>query len=417
MSESDAPDFMQTHPLGESHEGKLLNDLRTIAQDPTQHGMLRLHMSRLQESNRGVDGCRAAETAFDEMTRMRAARLYRLRNADMMVMYEPSQVDLAEKCLMKLLRLWGADPLLVKFKADPRKNKLTSWFDMAQDFPKLMAFAEKQVGDETPVGKSLEELVAEYEIIKTKAERGVPMTPLGLGRAEESLARVDLSSFTRRQAVCAFVEDGKPEPVFTEVFVSIADLRETLMPGTDFGANPWLFQRMTQTLDRRVMSQMSRKEDKSLLRDGFSVNLNVATLLSEEFLTFDDNFAPSSGDIVLEIRLEDIFSDLSAFTFARDFVHERGYRICVDGVTFKTYPYADSNRLGVAYSKLMWSPDMAAIMGTERAQQFKDLIRERRRGRTILSRCDSDAAVRIGSQLGITLFQGRHLDTLMREKQ
>jgi len=417
MSESDAPDFMQTHPLGESHEGKLLNDLRTIAQDPTQHGMLRLHMSRLQESNRGVDGCRAAETAFDEMTRMRAARLYRLRNADMMVMYEPSQVDLAEKCLMKLLRLWGADPLLVKFKADPRKNKLTSWFDMAQDFPKLMAFAEKQVGDETPVGKSLEELVAEYEIVKTKAERGVPMTPLGLGRAEESLARVDLSSFTRRQAVCAFVEDGKPEPVFTEVFVSIADLRETLMPGTDFGANPWLFQRMTQTLDRRVMSQMSRKEDKSLLRDGFSVNLNVATLLSEEFLTFDDNFAPSSGDIVLEIRLEDIFSDLSAFTFARDFVHERGYRICVDGVTFKTYPYADSNRLGVAYSKLMWSPDMAAIMGTERAQQFKDLIRERRRGRTILSRCDSDAAVRIGSQLGITLFQGRHLDTLMREKQ
>jgi len=334
-----------------------------------------------------------------------------------MVMYEPGQADVVEKCVMKLLRLWGADPLLVKFKADPHKNKLTSWYDMSQDFPKLMAFAEKQVGEETKVGKTLPELVAEREIAKANTERGVPMTPLGLGRAEESLARVDLSSFTRRQAVCAFVEDGKPESVFTEVFVSIADLRETLMPGTDFGANPWLFQRMTQTLDRRVMSQMSRKEDKSLLREGFSVNLNVATLLSEEFLTFDDNFAPSSGDIVLEIRLEDIFSDLSAFTFARDFVHERGYRICIDGVTFRTYPYADSNRLGVAYSKLMWSPDMAAIMGTERAQQFKDLIRERRRGRTILSRCDSDASVRIGNQLGITLFQGRHIDTLLREKQ
>lgn len=416
MAESDAPDFMLTHPLGESHEGKLLHDLRAIATDPTQHGMLRLHISRLQDSNRGVDGCRAAETAFDEMVRMRSARLYRLRNADLMVMYEPSQADVAEKCLMKLLRLWGADPLLVKFKADPRKNKLTSWFDMAQDFQKLLSFAEKQVGEETPVGKSLAELVAEHEVARASNERGQPMTPLGLGRAEEALARVDLSSFTRRQAVCAFVEDGKPEPIFTEVFVSIADLRETLMPGTDFSGNPWLFQRMTQTLDRRVMSQMSRKEDKSLLRDGFSVNLNVATLLSEEFLTFDDNFAPSSGDIVLEVRLEDIFADLNAFTFARDFVHERGYRICIDGVTFKTYPYADSNRLGVAYSKLMWTPDMAAIMGTDRAQKFKDLIRERRRGRTILSRCDSDAAVRIGNQLGITLYQGRHLDTLLREK-
>lgn len=416
MAESDAPNFMLTHPLGESHEGRFLHDLRAISQSPTDHGLLRLYISRLQASNRDAQGARAAETAFDELMRMRSVRLYHLRNTDLMVMYEPTQVDGVEKCLMKLLRLWGADPLLVRFKADPRKNKLASWYDMAEDFPKVMNFAERQVGEQTAAGKTLAELVAEREVAKANTERGVPMTPIGLGRAEESLARVDLSSFTRRQAICAFVEDGKPEPVFTEVFVSIADLRETVMPGTDFAANPWLFQRMTQTLDRRVMSQMSRKEDKSLLRDGFSVNLNVATLLSEEFLTFDDNFAPSSGDIVLEVRLEDIFSDLSAFTFARDFVHERGYRICIDGVTFRTYPYADSNRLGVAYSKLMWSPDMAAMMGTERAQKFKDMIRERRRGRTILSRCDNDAAVRIGSQLGITLFQGRHLDTVLREK-
>jgi hypothetical protein len=416
MSESDTPDFLQTHPLGESHEGRFLTDLRAIAQNPDHHGLLRLHLSRLAPSNRTAQGLREAETAFEELVRTRSARLYRLRNSDMMVMYEPSQVDVVEKCLMKLLRLWSADPLLVKFRPDPRKNKLASWYNMAEDFPRLMAFAEKQVGEQQTAGKTLAELVAEREAAKANTERGQPMTPLSLGRAEEALARVDLSSFTRRQPVCAFVEDGKPEAVFTEVFVSIADLRETVMPGTDFGANPWLFQRLTQTLDRRVMSQMSRKEDKSLLRDGFSVNLNVTTLLSEDFLTFDDNFAPSSGDIVLEIRLEDVFADLSAFTFARDFVHERGYRICIDGVSVRTYPYADSNRLGVAYTKLMWSPEIASMMGTDRAQALKDLIRERRRGRTILSRCDNDAAVRIGSQLGITLFQGRHLDALLREK-
>ena len=37
-----------------------------------------------------------------------------------------------------------------------------------------------------------------------------------------------------------------------------AELRETLMPGTDFTVNPWLFQRLTQTLDRRVMAQIGR---------------------------------------------------------------------------------------------------------------------------------------------------------------
>ncbi len=31
--------------------------------------------------------------------------------------------------------------------------------------------------------------------------------------------------------------------------------------------NPWLFQRFTQTLDRRVMAQIARREDRTLVRD------------------------------------------------------------------------------------------------------------------------------------------------------
>jgi EAL domain-containing protein (putative c-di-GMP-specific phosphodiesterase class I) len=409
-------DFMQANPLGESHEGRLLHDLRAISGAPQDRAVLRLHISRLAAENRDVESLRAAETAFDDVARMRSARLYRLRNCDLIVMYELQAVDSVERDVMKLLRLWGNDPLLVKFKADPRKNKLCSWIDLSTDYNKLLAFAERQVGDEMSTGKTLAELVAEREVARANVERGQPLTPLVLGRAEDALARVDLSSFTRRQPVCAFVDDGKPESVFTELFVSIGDLRETVLPGIDMTANPWLFQRLTQTLDRRVMAQMARKDDRSLLRDGFSVNLNIATLMSDEFLAFDDNFAPSSGDVVLEVRLEDIFADLGAFAFARDFVHERGYRICVDGVTMKTFPYADTNRLGVAYAKLAWAPEIAAMASTDRGKELKAMVRERRRGRTILSRCDTDVAVRIGQQLGITLFQGRYIDGLLREK-
>ena len=347
---------------------------------------------------------------------MRVARLYRLRNSDLVVMFEAAEIVAIEKCVTKLLRLWGADQLLVKFKSDPRKNRLTSWFDMATEYGQLVQFAERQVGADERPAKTLEDLVAEHETRRASRERGIPMTPLGLQRSEDALARVDLSSFTRRQPVCAFVDGGKTEVVFTEIFVSIAELRETLMPGTDFTVNPWLFQRLTQTLDRRVMAQIGRRDDRSLTRDGFSVNLNVATLLSEEFLEFDEDFTQGAQDAVLELRLEDIFSDLPSFIFARDFVHERGYRICIDGVSLATIQYADTNRLNVGYAKLMWSNEMAAIAGTPKAHAIRDLIRERRRGRVIMSRCDSESAVRVGQQLGITLFQGRYIDTLRREK-
>lgn len=406
-----------THPLGESHEARLVDELKALDPGNRNKGVIRLHLSRLEPEHRDKQNLRNAETAFDELTRTRSAWLYRLRNSDLIVIFERHETDTAERAVLKLLKLWERDALMQKFKNDARQNRLSSWFDMAKDYDKLLAFAMRQsAGSEKAVRKNLTELIAERELQRSNPEKGAVLTPLELGKAEEALARVDLSSFTRRQPVCAFVEDGKPEVIFTEVFVSIPDLRETLMPRTNLTLNPWLFQRFTQTLDRRVMAQIARREDRTLVRDGFSINVNVSTVLSEDFLAFDDDFAPSSQDVVLEMRLEDMFADPNAFVFARDFVTERGYRICVDGLNLTTFPYADTMRLGVAYAKLGWSQEMAAYAGTEVGKELKDLIRERKKGRTILARCDSEACVRVGQQLGITLFQGRYIDGLVRTR-
>ncbi len=406
-----------THPLGESHEARFLDDLRAMDLGNRNKGVIRLHLSRLEPEHRDKQNLRNAETAFDELTRTRSAWLYRMRNSDLMVVFERHETDTAERAVLKLLKLWERDALMQKFKNDARQNRLSSWFDMAKDYDKLLAFAMRQsAGSKKAVRKNLTELIAERELLRSNPEKGTPLTPLELGKAEDSLQRVDLSSFTRRQPVCAFVEDGKPEVIFTEVFVSIPDLRETLMPRTNLTINPWLFQRFTQTLDRRVMAQIARREDRTLVRDGFSINVNVSTVLSEDFLQFDDDFAPSSQDVVLEMRLEDMFADPSAFAFARDFVTERGYRICVDGLNLTTFPFADTMRLGVAYAKLGWSQEMAAYAGSELGKELKDLIRERKKGRTILARCDSEACVKVGQQLGITLFQGRYIDGLVRTR-
>lgn len=404
-----------TNPLGPSQEARFLDDLKALDAGARDKGVIRLHLSRLLPENRDKENLRNAETAFDELVRTRSAWLYRLRNSDLMVVFENAEASTAERAVGKLLKIWERDPLMQKFRNDARKNRLSSWFDMGADYDKLLAFAMRQASTtEKSARKTLPELIAAREQDRAKPERGAPLTPTELGRAEDALARVDLSSFTRRQPVCAFVEDNKPEIVFTEVFVSIADLRETLMPSTDLTANPWLFQRFTQTLDRRVMAQIARREDRTLLRDGFSINVNVSTVLSEEFLAFDDDFAPSTQDVVLEMRLEDMFADPASFAFARDFVNERGYRICIDGLNLNTFPFADPTRLGVAYAKLGWTQDMAAFAGTTQGQALKDIIRERKRGRTILARCDSEAAVKVGQQLGITLFQGRYIDALAR---
>ena len=141
------------HPLGDSHESKMLEDLRGLDPGSRNRGVARVHLSRLQPENKQEDDLRSAETSFEELTRTRSAWLYRLRNCDLMVVFEKSETKAVENAVVKLLKLWNSDPLMKRFKSDPRKNRLASWFDMATDYDKLLAFAERQASVRGAGGK------------------------------------------------------------------------------------------------------------------------------------------------------------------------------------------------------------------------------------------------------------------------
>src|SRR5260370_7531040 len=128
------------------------------------------------------------------------------------------------------------------------------------------------------------------------------------------------------------------------------------MSGYNIGSDRWLFQHLTHTLDQRC-PQLLMKNDDSAIASAFSVNLTVATLLSDRFLSFDANLkAATRGTVIFELQAIDIFSDLGAYIFARDFVRERGYRVCLDGVTDLTLPFTDRDRPSPAPAKILFTP-------------------------------------------------------------
>ena len=71
---------------------------------------------------------------------------------------------------------------------------------------------------------------------------------------ETSLANMDLSDLIRRQPVCAVLPRAAPQPLFAELYAAIRELAETLLPGVDLAADTWLFQRLAESLDRRLLS-------------------------------------------------------------------------------------------------------------------------------------------------------------------
>lgn len=393
------------HPLGASHERLLLAELHKLEGDARGRTLATIRLSALKAETRHDHLGRDIDEAFANAAEA-GVRVFWTRQGDLIVLYDDRTADEFEAALVRLRFVLGSDPL-----ADA--PDLVGRRAFAVHYAALVREAEERV-----IGQSADDAEGTGgrpgPATAARRPRGEPLTPGLLGKIESMLANANLASHIRRQPVAVMVGDGRPTVMFTEVFVSIADLRETLLPTVDLASNPWLFQRLTQTLDRRVLALLTHRDDGSLAK-GFSINLNVGSILSDEFLAFDDGLAAGShGTVVIELRAEDIFADLAAYTFARDFVRQRGYRVCLDGLSWRSLGYVDSRRLGVELVKLVWTPDLPKVLAGPEGKAAREAMRAIPPGRLILARCDSEDAVAFGRANDITLYQGRLIDTWMR---
>jgi hypothetical protein len=389
-----------------SQENLLLDYLRRLERHRAERRAVHIHISDLLTNNRREHHMRIATGAFDGLVKMLQAQVFVMANSDMIVVYKAQGQDELESAIVKLRFLFSDDPLILD-DAQGRKGTFCTWYDLEREYDVLVALAQKLFQEEQSRRKAEQEKAGRDTRLQERP-KGAPFTPELLVRVEAGLGQADLSNLMRRQAVCAVVGKAPPQPVFHELFISIADLRQTLMPNVNMNSSPWLFQQLTETLDRRVLSLLNKHDDRTLEGD-ISLNLNVATILSPEFLVFDDNVkAGMRGTIVLELQKVDIFADLGAFLFARDFAHDRGYRICVDGLSYSMLPFVDRERLGADLIKLIWDPSLAEEMDNK-----TEALRRIGTTRIILARCDTPSAIEYGQSVGISLFQGRHIENTL----
>lgn len=395
---------------GPSQEGLLLDYLARLERHRKDRRCVHVHLSGLMQTNRRDQHLRIAGNTFEALVKLMQAQVFAMGNCDLIVVYKSAAQEEVEASIVKLRFLFSDDPLVIE-DAQGRMGTFCTWYDLDREYEVVLTLAGKL--QQEAASRQKADLERQGIDFRAQQERpkGTPFTPELLARTENALGQADLANLVRRQAVCALVGKAPPQPVFHELFISIADLRATLMPSVNMNSSPWLFQQLTETLDRRVLSLLNKHDDRTLEGD-ISINLNVSTILSPEFLVFDDNVkAGMRGTIVLELQKVDIFADLGAYLFARDFAHDRGYRICVDGLTYSQLPFVDRERLGADLIKLVWDPTLAHDTARK-----SDALRRIGVTRIILCRCDTPSAVEWGHSVGITLFQGRHIEsTLMND--
>ncbi len=391
-------------------EQALLDYARRLDKFRAGRRAIHVHLSRLRPYNRRRHHLRIAASAFEPLLQVQDGALFRLFNGDMVLVCKNASVAKLDECVLRLRYLFSEDPLLTG-REEPGQE-FCNWYDLENSYPAFVTLAE-QIVEARARADAAEESRREADQEKQPEVPPVPLDPPHLAAIIKAIAQADLSSVLRRQPICAVANDAKPAPIFHEIYVSVEDLRQNLLPSHDILSNRWLFQELTRHLDARMLAMLTHKDDRSL-DQAFSINLNVETVLSPEFIEFDKALnSVAHRTIVVELQLLDVFGDIGSFIFARDFLRGRGYKICLDGTTHVSLPFVDREKLGFDLIKLQWSSDLADQTNGARSDALREAIALQSPERLILSRSDSETALEFGRALGITLFQGYHIDHLL----
>jgi len=388
---------LPVQPAGDS-ERLLVAYLKGLEESPVGWQAAHIRLSRLSPANRRDYNTRIVVNNLIHLVRKYQGRLFVAHNQDVILVCKGAPVPEVEKAIYNLKYLFQDDPLA-------RDTEFAAWYDLSVKLPDLLEVAyhllkQKVRHDEDEAARAAG---------STEAE---PLDPARLYKLQTALSSVDIGSYLRRQPVCVIMGERKPERVFEELFVRIADLRRPLMPNVNLAGNRWLFQHFTQSLDFRVLTLLANHAEE-YIQGPISINLNVDTVLSNNFAAFDATVRRNyAGAIVIEMQVFDVFSDIKAFFTARELLHSHGYRLCLDGLTPQAFDLFDRAALGMDLLKLNWEDTLAGGLRREQRDRLATAI-QAERARVILARCDDDRAIATGRDLGITMFQGHEVDRLL----
>ncbi len=384
-------------------ETALLDYAERLRRSRTGRIAIHARLSRLRQSNRQAERLNLAAQAFDSLVSTYDGALFRLHNGDIVAVCKNATKDAIAAALTRVRSLFKDDAAVID--DDPQESEFFRQYDLNTSYNNFMQVAREALE------AARKPAASNTSAAPARAQRA--LDPKTLAAIQTAIARADLTNVIRRQCICA-VQPGKPpQPVFTEVFTSMAALRDILTPGIDIYANRWLFLDLTAHLDRRVLSFLGHKDD-STLSKAFSVNLHIASLAAPEFLAFDQKLtAESRKSVIIEMQPIDVLADIDAFEFTRNFLRERNYRFCLDGLTYQSLPAINCKRLNVDLVKIVWSPELHRD-ATRGDGAIVEAVKAIGPGRVILTRCDDEMVFQTGKALGTSLYQGYLIDSMLK---
>lgn len=393
---------------GEEVEERLIEQLETLRRSALGRTAVHVRLSVLADAVEwAVERSIATDTLID-WARPRNATVYALSSGDLIALCKGARAEELRNLTESLEGLFEDAP---RKTGESSEVKLCVWYDLSAELTQLIAFCDGALIERraNEVGK------ADWLQAHT-ASRARPVTPSSMARLEIALGSSDIDRFIRQQSICR-VPPGRPfvpAPFAREVYVRIGDLEQVMLPDVNLASDCWLFLHLTTLLDQRILALYLRDPD-NLARQPTALNLRLTTVLSPEFGRLVRLLSDSERHrLTVEMEAVDMMADYEGYLFARSYLNDIGVSLCLDGADELSLPSLVEAGLAADAIKIRWNPAADINALADPSSEFARAVAAFGPHRTVLCRCSEARAIEFGHALGLTRFQGRYLDQLLR---
>lgn len=403
------PDIQNSDKQTRSSEFRLLDHIKRLEHARSGHFGIIIKLSKLCPYNRLPHHIRIARRSFEILLDSSDIGLYTLTPGDLVVICKDFRLDAAKRAINKVRSMFQNDPLTAPNKSS-KQDEFATLYDLEFEYEKFREFIKNlNMGAQDLAPISIDASAKYYTLDKLK---GQALDPLGLANVEKSLGRIKIADLIRKQAAAVIGVNGTEQILFFENFVSIKELQHQLAPGYNLASNVWLFNYLTEAIDKHLLSNFEL-EDFANLSQKVSLNLKIHTVMGKDFKSFDKNVAENAENIIVEFQQIDVFSNMTEFKNMRDHLRDRGYSVLLDDLNPVSLRLFNPGDLDADFYKIKWRTGLSNIQSIEGYSEIAKLIDSIGSSRFIIAYTDSEATVRWGLQLGIRQFQGYFIDNLV----
>lgn len=368
----------------------LLEALDRVARNAEGYTVLYVNISKLKPKNRHPEFVKIIARLFDGIVGSAKGSLFILSNGDIAILSKNIPPQTIDEAVKKLRTGLSSDPILSQ---DSRDFALVYVFP--DDFPRFYGMIEKMV-------------VLQADVNLPKIE---PKRPLEAAEVESIISiidDIDISELVKRQSVLRINSGNNFKLIMQEFFVAVKDLSRYFDSEIDLVSNRWLFQYITQVLDKRTLMAFTSAEINNW-PENISINLNLSSVFSKEFVTFAKTFLKPGQNIIVEAQMMDVLNNMNLYNEAKEILHKGGHKLLIDSLNPLGINMLNFDALAPDMIKIFWEPLMEYDIDNVK---LKATIEALKPENIILAKCDGQEALKWGMSYGINTFQGPFMDDI-----